>query len=166
MPNLFKICRLCNIEKSIEHDFYPIGILSLEDTRYKRTECAQCCRDRRNVYFKQQDKRDRINYQRRYRYKFDAGERRRINRRHALKAMYDITPEQENQMKLEQGHKCKVCGKPEADGYKNRLCVDHCHVTKKVRGLLCHHCNKALGLLMEDITIIDNLRKYIALHKE
>jgi hypothetical protein len=37
------------------------------------------------------------------------------------------------------------------------ICVDHCHKTEKVRGLLCQPCNKALG------TLSDNRNKLMAL---
>jgi len=34
---------------------------------------------------------------------------------------------------------CEICGR------KVKLCVDHCHKTKKFRGLLCRVCNRQLG---------------------
>ena len=41
---------------------------------------------------------------------------------------------------------CAVCRKKP----KGLLCVDHCHVTGKVRGLLCRKCNSALGFYGDD----------------
>ena len=38
-----------------------------------------------------------------------------------------------------QGGKCALCQTP-----KETLCVDHCHDCRKVRGLLCHKCNRSL----------------------
>lgn len=42
---------------------------------------------------------------------------------------------------------CCICGRsPEeahSDGYP--LAIDHCHTSGKIRGLLCRHCNMALG---------------------
>ena len=46
-----------------------------------------------------------------------------------------------------------------------RLCIDHCHDTKKPRGLLCHNCNTALGLLGDDVQIILGLSQYLAQSK-
>lgn len=45
-----------------------------------------------------------------------------------------------------QENKCAIC--QETFKNTNRYdapCVDHCHITSKVRGLLCHTCNKSLG---------------------
>ena len=67
---------------------------------------------------------------------------------------------------------CKICGTVLATegidlrgGYKrlsNEPCVDHCHKTGKVRGLLCFHCNTALGHVFDDIKILDRMKQYLS----
>lgn len=42
-----------------------------------------------------------------------------------------------------QNHVCGICGCSPKPG--SRLVVDHCHQTGNIRGLLCFHCNAALG---------------------
>lgn len=39
--------------------------------------------------------------------------------------------------------------------------TDHCHVSGKVRAILCRYCNLALGALKEDLTIVAALAAYI-----
>ena len=48
-----------------------------------------------------------------------------------------------------QNDTCPVCTKHRSQFTKD-LCVDHNHLTGVVRGLLCHGCNQALGLLQTD----------------
>ena len=50
--------------------------------------------------------------------------------------------------------------------YKDRLntgvlVVDHDHKTGKVRGLLCHNCNRALGLLKDSTEYLENCISYL-----
>lgn len=40
--------------------------------------------------------------------------------------------------------KCGICETDDPGKGTKRFCVDHCHTTNKVRGLLCHECNRAL----------------------
>lgn len=47
-----------------------------------------------------------------------------------------------------------------------QLVVDHCHKTGKIRGLLCHYCNTALGLLNESIKRCQQLAEYINATKQ
>ena len=66
-----------------------------------------------------------------------------------IKWRYGITKDEYNQLLKEQKNKCAICRKKETQVNKKgevyRLCVDHDHVTGKVRGLLCFSCNKTLG---------------------
>ena len=57
------------------------------------------------------------------------------------------------------------CANPACRSKDRRLCIDHCHDTKKPRGLLCHKCNTALGLLDDDSQKILNLNRYLARSK-
>ena len=48
-----------------------------------------------------------------------------------------------------------------AEHHKMKLVVDHCHATGTVRGLLCHNCNRALGLLHDNTEVLLNAIKYL-----
>ncbi len=54
---------------------------------------------------------------------------------------------------------CKT-QKPGAPGRK-RFYIDHCHDTGKIRGLLCHSCNLALGHVQDDIKKLKGLIEYL-----
>lgn len=49
---------------------------------------------------------------------------------------------------------------------KRSFCVDHNHNTGTVRGLLCHNCNSSLGLLKENVSILEKMIKYIEDNKD
>jgi len=63
---------------------------------------------------------------------------------------------------------CKKCGsqKPLSEFSKGQYgglqarCKD-CHKTGKIRGLLCGNCNTSLGLLKENIGVLNNAIKYL-----
>lgn len=79
-----------------------------------------------------------------------------IKRRHILKKHFGMSEDDYNQMFVAQNGVCAICQKPEQGTcgiYRTPrvLAVDHDHETGKVRGLLCHACNAALGLFREDI---------------
>lgn len=70
-------------------------------------------------------------------------------RRSKLKADYGMTPEQWQIMFESQGCKCAICGSTEP-GSKNGWNTDHCHKTKRVRFILCAHCNRGLGAFRDN----------------
>ena len=57
--------------------------------------------------------------------------------------------------------KCEVCGKTAAELGLRVLCLDHSHAEGKVRGVLCPACNKALGLLKDNVSNIESLKSYL-----
>lgn len=65
--------------------------------------------------------------------------------------------EEYNEIFVKQNGKCLICEK-ESD---KKLHLDHCHVTNKVRGLLCFRCNIGIGYLMDNISILKNAIKYL-----
>ena len=70
---------------------------------------------------------------------------------------YGLTIEDFNLLAKSQNNKCAIC---KTD---SKLFVDHDHVTKKVRGLLCHHCNSMLGLVKDSPQILERAIHYLDL---
>lgn len=67
----------------------------------------------------------------------------------------------------EQEGKCKICGREEwkqRNGRTMNLCIDHCHDTEKLRGLLCHQCNSAIGFLNDDPALVAKALGYLLTH--
>lgn len=50
---------------------------------------------------------------------------------------------------------CDVCKSSDS------LYVDHCHVSSKLRGVLCFKCNTALGLFGDNITTLKQAINYL-----
>jgi len=86
------------------------------------------------------------------------------SKRSRLRRRYGIMIEEYNELFNEQNGCCAICGKHQSK-VKGGLGVDHCHTTKIVRGLLCRNCNFALGLLHDDIEIIDSVLDYLKKYK-
>lgn len=85
----------------------------------------------------------------------------RENSRKANLKKYGLTIDDFDRMLQEQNGKCAVCfGLP--SGRHNQFHVDHDHKTGKVRGLLCHFCNAALGMVRDNSDTLAALIKYLA----
>jgi hypothetical protein len=77
-----------------------------------------------------------------------------------LKHKYGITQADYDALFEAQSGLCAVCRKPEV--IKDApLRVDHNHHTGKVRGLLCHHCNVALGHFKDDPQLLRAAMEYL-----
>lgn len=82
----------------------------------------------------------------------NAQQTREFRRDSWLRAKYGITLEAYGALLADQGGVCRLCGTPEKDARHGVLDVDHDHETGQIRGLLCHRCNWALGIMRDDLT--------------
>lgn len=60
-----------------------------------------------------------------------------------------LTVEQFEKMFDEQGRACAICQSEHAGGSAGWN-IDHCHKTRKVRFILCCHCNRGLGAFKDN----------------
>ena len=116
------------------------------------TICLDCSRNRVKVWRKKNPDKLLKQVQREY------GKPYTINKH--LRSKYGITHiEYDTMYELQQGC-CKICATPQSLLSK-RLSVDHCHITGKVRGLLCTHCNSMLGYAKDKTELLEKAIGYL-----
>lgn len=76
-----------------------------------------------------------------------------------LEYKYGITLAERDQMIEDQNNRCACCN----DEFEKSLYthVDHCHTTLKIRGILCHNCNKGLGNFKDSTDRLAKAIKYL-----
>ena len=85
------------------------------------------------------------------------------NKRHQRKKRlrkYGLTPTAFDVLKMHQNGLCAICKEDKL------LCVDHCHTTGYVRGLLCHKCNLLVGHLERMPELVNVALDYIENRKD
>jgi hypothetical protein len=102
-------------------------------------------------------KAQRREYQREYARR-NPDRKRAWSRNSHLRRTYGLEPTDYEEMLTAQGGVCAIC---EGEPGDRPLDVDHDHSTGQVRGLLCHKCNKALGLLNDNV---DAAQRYLEAH--
>jgi hypothetical protein len=126
-------------------DFYPKS----RKAKYNNSkagvssDCKECVKNARSVYVLD-NKEVRANSDRKY---------------HLSK--YGLTPKDYNRMFADQEGRCKGCKRHQSELNGRNLSVDHCHVTGKVRGLLCHNCNAVLGMALDKVSTLERLIGYL-----
>lgn len=71
-----------------------------------------------------------------------------------LKHTYGISLEEYKKLVEEGGNICPICG-------RDANCIDHNHLTGKVRGILCRSCNNGLGMFRDNPIFLENAAKYL-----
>lgn len=142
-----KFCNKCNSEKEF-------------------TKGATSCRECRRKYS--------IEYRKKYKDKIKErqikrnknGELTKYWRNFQYKRKYGITLEDYDKLIKNQNYVCAICGSNNSKAHTVNFHVDHCHITKKVRGLLCSKCNLGLGYFDDDIVKLSNAIIYLNNNKK
>jgi hypothetical protein len=92
----------------------------------------------------------------------------KAHRERHIKHRYGITAAEYDALLAAQGGTCAICEQPPSEKntrahWGEKLCVDHCHETGAVRGLLCNDCNLALGYAKSAATA-SAMAAYFRLH--
>src|SRR3990167_545133 len=77
---------------------------------------------------------------------------------------YKITLERFKEILLLQKSKCPICGYSDMMNPYIFPMVDHCHKTKKVRGLLCLNCNHGIGKFKDSIHLLKKAIEYLRIN--
>lgn len=145
-----KKCTKCQITKSL-NEYNK----SQKNKDGLNTWCRTCC----NKYSKQwaqKNKERHLNNYKKWRAK-NIEHANDLDRKRAYglpKGRYSII------LKLQNGC-CAIC-KTNSPAPKKTFCVDHCHATGKVRGLLCHRCNTLLGHAKDNVETLKNAIEFLS----
>lgn len=150
----YKICTQCN--KNKKYDNYNLRISNNKTNL--RCECKECSlKYSKKSYSKlsEEQKEEKRQYCRNWKNKNP----KRYKEKNVL-YKYKIDFNQFETLLKQQNYSCAICNK-QSTKLKRSLCVDHCHTTNKVRGLLCDSCNNGLGRFKDNINNLKNAIKYL-----
>lgn len=136
--SISKICTHCKCDLPVT----SFGIAkAYRDGR--RSQCNKC----RTILGRGRWKTERHRERRAARRVDNLVEERRKDRERKRKQNYGLSAEDIDLLLAQQGGGCALCKTTKPGGRYDVFCVDHCHETGRVRGMLCHSCNVALGAL-------------------
>ena len=81
-------------------------------------------------------------------------------RNYELLSRHGISLDEYNKLLNTQLNKCAICRRP-ASMFKDSLHVDHNHKTGIIRGLICYGCNRYLGQIKDDVSILKKAISYL-----
>lgn len=176
------ICKIC-LKNKKPGEFY-----FRKDSKKHRSECSDCFGKEHKSYnfkykktdkYKQWKKEYDIRYHKTETYKkYNNSYGRKYRKieknkeRQFLNNLRKYWPEystEEARFKYEsllifQDGKCAICENKESrrhNGVIRKLCVDHCHLTGIVRGLLCSRCNITIGRFEDSADLLLKASKYL-----
>lgn len=128
------ICNRCSIELVNPENWHPSA------AKRRWLICKQCANTRQNEWSKNNPD--------------------KVHKRNNEKK-YGVSYEQYQDMLHKQNSVCAICGGSETHRSKKNLSIDHCHISNKIRGLLCSECNTGLGKFKDDVSLLQKAVEYL-----
>jgi hypothetical protein len=86
-----------------------------------------------------------------------------LHKKNHLRRKFGITFEQFEEMQIRQNHSCSICS-DKLSSDSRYVHIDHCHKTGSIREILCQKCNAALGMVRDNIDILEKAIIYLKKH--
>lgn len=87
------------------------------------------------------------------------------SRAHHLRTKYGISVDEFDKLWDAQDGKCQICSKAMSNNVRvnepDKVQIDHCHDTGRVRGLLCFSCNTGIGKLQDSVELLEKAIDYL-----
>jgi len=83
-----------------------------------------------------------------------------VSKKYKLKKLFNLEYDVYLNMLKTQKYRCAICNVEESK-LNRKLHVDHCHITGKIRGLLCGNCNRALGYIKDNVKSLSKAIVYL-----
>lgn len=140
-----KTCTVCKTDKPIDH--YHNNKRTKDGKSYR---CKDCDREARRGWSERNPERSK-----------------QSSRERMLKHKYGIDLDDYDRLLTDQGGVCAICKcGPDSPRVAGSFAVDHCHITGGVRGLLCNQCNRAIGMMDDDMFIVATAADYLQTYEE
>ena len=96
--------------------------------------------------------------------KKNPNKRKIIIQKNNYKKRYGLSVEDKQFMIDKQNGLCAICNNQLKTTHD--VCVDHCHITNKVRGILCRKCNLGIGHFNDSLDSLKSALKYLKKHQK
>ena len=142
-----KQCTKCQQTKLLT-EFHTVN----KSSEKRRSICKLC----HNAVYRSNYKKNPEKYRE---YTKSKSYRPELKRKANLKT-FGLTIQQYEEMLQNQNGVCAICLEECVSG--RRLAVDHCHITGKVRQLLCRRCNQSMGKFNDDPVLLQKVVAYLS----
>ena len=151
MSDTLNRCKRCGREK---------GVHIVKKGKFSGRKIKTCfvCRKINDRRYREKNRTSVRDSQRAYYHK-NIDRVRKINYKRHLKNKYGITEQELIDLMEKSNYGCFICGKKHDD--KQKLNIDHCHKTGKIRGLLCWDCNIGISKFKDNSTLMERAASYV-----